>query len=200
MNIFINVATREKSIVLYNDASVVDLLTWNDSGKESEHVLPGIVRLLEKNNLRFENISAMTVVHGPGAFTGLRVVVSVVNTIQFVHSTISISALSVGEVYSTIDKANHEQYLFQIYPADAFLFARDGAFIQRIPEAELTENMCSHTAGEMITDICAIATIPSVKEWHVQDFQNLQEKSTLTQGILVPFYAKEPNITTRKKS
>lgn len=200
MNIFINGATREKSILLFDDTVILDQRIWTESGKESEHVLPGILSILEKNNVSCADLTHITVVHGPGAFTGLRVVVSVINTIQFVHTHIEVRALSVGELFSVVDNNQHNRYVFQIYPADMFMFGQEGEFLERVPEASIIEHAGENMAGEVLEDSISVDSIPVATQWEVETLQQIQKKATPTRGILIPFYAKEPNITTRKQS
>jgi|SRR3989344_794214 len=49
----------------------------------SQVLLPMIVKILEKNKLTFEDLTAVEVNCGPGSFTGTRVGVSVANALGF---------------------------------------------------------------------------------------------------------------------
>ncbi len=196
MKFFVNVATKQKSVILFDDVKLIDMVLWDDSGKESEHVLPGFTTLMERNSVGFDNIDSVIVVHGPGAFTGLRVAMSVVNTIHFVYPQIQLKTISVGETFSALTREVYEQYIFQIYPSDTFVFDRKGSFIERVSEYASTT---IGVAGEVLQEVSELAPIPSVKEWGIDDMQAIEKQATSTEGIIVAFYAKDPNITVRKQ-
>ena len=50
----------------------------------SQILLPLIVKILKKTGLKFSNLTAVEVNHGPGSFTGTRVGVAVANALGFV--------------------------------------------------------------------------------------------------------------------
>ena len=196
MKFFVNVATKQKSILLFDDHSILDSVCWSDSGKESEHVLPGIMKIMQKNSIDFTDLKSVVVVHGPGAFTGLRVAMSVINTIYFVFPHLELKVLSVGELFSAVTRKESERYIFQIYPSDTFVFDQQGGFLERVSQYELGNE---RTAGETILDIPGLYRIPGVESWDAEDMKVIEQNSTLCEGIIVPFYAKDPNITVRKQ-
>jgi tRNA threonylcarbamoyladenosine biosynthesis protein TsaB len=49
--------------------------------RKSQGVLPLLKRIIEENNLRLSDLTAVEVNTGPGSFTGLRVGVSIANTL-----------------------------------------------------------------------------------------------------------------------
>ncbi len=51
--------------------------------KGSQVLLPMIVKILSKNNLKFSDLTSIEVNPGPGSFTGTRVGVSVANALGF---------------------------------------------------------------------------------------------------------------------
>lgn len=70
------------TISLKKDGQVVKSLSeQNEYG--SQVLLPLIDRLLKTKNLKYENLDGIEVEIGPGSFTGLRVGVSVANTLGF---------------------------------------------------------------------------------------------------------------------
>lgn len=80
MNLYIDTSNSEKIIVGIDDKKYE-----TDARKEkAQKLLPFIDELLKSKNLKVEDISEIKVNTGPGSFTGLRVGVSVANTLGWV--------------------------------------------------------------------------------------------------------------------
>lgn len=80
MKLFIDTSSSEKIIVGIDGKKYE-----TDARKEkAQKLLPFIDELLKKKNLKVEDISEIKVNTGPGSFTGLRVGVSVANTLGWV--------------------------------------------------------------------------------------------------------------------
>lgn len=77
MKLFIDTSDREKIIVGIGEKK------FETDSKEgsSQKLLPFIENILEKEGKKIEDISEIEVATGPGSFTGLRVGVSVANTL-----------------------------------------------------------------------------------------------------------------------
>jgi len=61
-------------------------LVWIDSPKQnnqSENILKGIDRLLKGNKKSWKAIKGIVVVNGPGSFAGIRIALSVANTLAW---------------------------------------------------------------------------------------------------------------------
>jgi len=63
----------------------------------SEAALPVMEKLLKRNNLQIEQITEIKIKIGPGSFTGLRVGVTIANTLGFLLK-IPINGKKVGEL------------------------------------------------------------------------------------------------------
>lgn len=75
MILYINTISRDK-IILGLDGRKFEY----NSGQEKSQLLISLIEdLLNKNNLKFSDISSIKVEIGPGSFTGIRVGVSVAN-------------------------------------------------------------------------------------------------------------------------
>lgn len=81
----INTASSKTGIALFEVInSTVKILaknTWAAKNNEAEKLMPGIDKLLRKKKKTYEDLNQIYVVKGPGSFTGLRVGVTVANTI-----------------------------------------------------------------------------------------------------------------------
>lgn len=67
--------------ILKNGKKIGKIVERNKKG--SQKLLPGIVRILERNGIRFSNLSGIKVNTGPGSFTGTRVGVAIANALGF---------------------------------------------------------------------------------------------------------------------
>jgi tRNA threonylcarbamoyladenosine biosynthesis protein TsaB len=74
-----------------------DSLTEEATFLKSEAVLPTIEKILERNNLKIEEIEKVEVNKGPGSFTGLRVGVAIANALSFLLK-IPVNKKIVGEL------------------------------------------------------------------------------------------------------
>jgi tRNA threonylcarbamoyl adenosine modification protein YeaZ len=60
--------------------------SWNSKRDEAEKILPSIVTMLKKVKKRWEDVKEIMVITGPGPFTGLRVGVTIANTIAWTEN------------------------------------------------------------------------------------------------------------------
>lgn len=63
----------------------------------AQTTLPLIQKLLKKNNLKIDDVSEIIVEKGPGSFTGLRVGVSIANTLSF-SKAIKVNGKELGNI------------------------------------------------------------------------------------------------------
>lgn len=83
MTLYINTADQKIiEVALKKEGEVIDKLSdENEFG--SQVLLPLIEKLLGKNNLKFDDLTAIEVNEGPGSFTGLRVGAAVAQALGF---------------------------------------------------------------------------------------------------------------------
>ena len=83
MILYINTKDPKKvEVSLKKDRKVLETLT-EDREYGSQVLLPMIEKLLKNNNLGFKDLKGIEVKTGPGSFTGLRVGVSVANSLAY---------------------------------------------------------------------------------------------------------------------
>ena len=63
------------------------------NGHHQEHLLSEIERLLEETNSKLDEIDTVSPVIGPGSFTGIRLAVSTVKALTFVHKNMAIAPI-----------------------------------------------------------------------------------------------------------
>ncbi len=69
--------TSDWSSIALDEKCVV----WRGDRNQSKELLPKIEELLKKNKSSFDDLTGVMVVNGPGSYTGIRIGVSVANTI-----------------------------------------------------------------------------------------------------------------------
>jgi len=71
--------------------------------QKAQVVLPLLDELLKEHGLKLQNITAITVNPGPGSFTGLRVGVTIANTLGFLLH-VPINGKALGELIEPVYK------------------------------------------------------------------------------------------------
>jgi len=72
--------TSDWSSVALDDHEIV----WSGDRNQSRELLPKIEELMQRNNISFTDLTGIVVVNGPGSYTGIRIGVSVANTIGMI--------------------------------------------------------------------------------------------------------------------
>ncbi len=196
MQLLVNVATREKYVLYYDEAGVSWAHYWDTLGQESREVLAAVRKGEHELGIRMaKDVTQIVCISGPGPFTSLRVAVSVLNTILYVHPSIQGSVLTTGQLFSILDRHQHSGYLFQPYPSDYFFFDETGALLSR--ETNYSDGPVGRYAGQVLQG--DVDVVPDIQNSAISIFQSISDTAKKCEGLLIPFYAKEPNITTPKK-
>jgi len=207
----INTASSKTGIALFEvKNSVVKVLvknSWPAKNNEAEKLMPAIDQLLKKKKKTYEDLAQVYVIKGPGTFTGLRIGITVANTI---------SALVKAELIglTTFD------FLHTQTNNPILLFAgKGGVFLSEkiskkpelinLPELNgiLKKKKIVNISGDIIKE--QIAVLKGVKfEKLENDFaavmkniiaKNLKKKLYKPVKLVKPVYIKGPNISISKK-
>lgn len=73
----------QAEIGLYEDRNQLDYEVWQADRDLSLTILSKIKELLAKNQLEFQNLEGIVGFKGPGSFTGLRIGLTVANTLSY---------------------------------------------------------------------------------------------------------------------
>jgi len=73
----IDAATRMPSLALYDGECVVAEETWRSADGHTVELVPGLMRMLERQRVSPSELKGIAVALGPGSFTGLRIGLSV---------------------------------------------------------------------------------------------------------------------------
>jgi tRNA threonylcarbamoyladenosine biosynthesis protein TsaB len=71
----------EAELGLFEDEAQLDYISWLADRELSLTILQKITELLERNNFKFQQLEGIAGFLGPGSFTGLRIGLTVANTL-----------------------------------------------------------------------------------------------------------------------
>lgn len=100
-SLFIDTSSNKKTIVGLEIDGKNDVVEKESTAWKSQAVLPLITELLDKHALVLHDITAITVVPGPGSFTGLRVGVAIANTLGM-WLRIPVNGQKIGDIVEPI--------------------------------------------------------------------------------------------------
>lgn len=79
----INTASKESALALIQDDRVLGETAWDSNANESTKVIPGLQTLLKEANKTWKDLTHIFVVKGPGAYTSLRVGITIANSLAW---------------------------------------------------------------------------------------------------------------------
>ena len=185
--IALNTASKESALALLQDDRVLGEVTWLSNANESTKVLPGLEELLKNAGKTWEDLTHIFVIKGPGAYTSLRVGITIANGMAWTlkRPMLTTTIFELWEHRLSHD-ARQTPHLIAIAAGRDFyqipndptrytleqLTADKKPIYGEIPDAPKT----AHTFGQAV-----LAFLPQVKETdHVE-----------------PVYAQAPTITTK---
>ena len=81
--LFIDTHDKNVVIILYKNNNILDLNIENSNYGHSQITLPRIKQMLDKYNLKPQDLNTIAVVIGPGSFTGIRIGVTIAKTLAY---------------------------------------------------------------------------------------------------------------------
>jgi len=73
MLLAIDTSTQVVGVALYDGTQVISESVWTSRAYHTVELAPAIVNMMERSQVRFQDLSAVAVASGPGSFTGLRI-------------------------------------------------------------------------------------------------------------------------------
>ena len=101
----IDTTSKICSTAILEDEKVIDENTINNGLTHSENLMPLIVELLERNNIKLSEINLVAVCVGPGSFTGIRIGIATIKPMAEVYN-IPITAVTSLECLAVTNKAD----------------------------------------------------------------------------------------------
>ena len=84
MYLFVNSLTKNKKIIaLLKNGQIIRKITIPTKDNHSEKILEKLDELFKKSGKKMKNIKGIIVVNGPGSFVGIRIILSIVNTLAW---------------------------------------------------------------------------------------------------------------------
>lgn len=83
LTVAIHSAGSRTSVALFQAAKLLNEKTWKSRRDEAEKIMPELLKILKKAGKSWKDLRNVFVIEGPGPFTGLRVGVTVANTLAW---------------------------------------------------------------------------------------------------------------------
>ena len=135
ISLFLNTSSKMFNTALVKDNEIIDSIYENYGKDLSKEALYKISQLLDKNNIKPQDINEIICVRGPGSFTGLRIGVTIAKTMAYflnikLYSTSSLDVMATsvmgdiivplidarrGYVYGAIYDKNYNPILKESY-------------------------------------------------------------------------------------
>jgi tRNA threonylcarbamoyladenosine biosynthesis protein TsaB len=97
MKLYVDTSDREKVVVGIDGKR----FEANVQERRSQKILPFIIQAISKNGFKLQDITEIEVATGPGSFTGLRIGVSIANTLGWVLK-VPVNGKNVDEIVDVI--------------------------------------------------------------------------------------------------
>lgn len=119
MELFLDTTGNYLNIAMYNDGKLVENVHKESPRSQSEHIIPLINELCEKNNYTANDIKAVVITKGPGSYTGVRIAMTVAKVLcstkkipLYTVSTLQAMSLGVeGKVCALIDARSNRAFV-----------------------------------------------------------------------------------------
>lgn len=98
--LYLNTATKETTIALFEGSRVVGEERWPAENNESERLLPAVQKLLKDHEMEPENVGHLAVCVGPGGFTSVRIGISAANA-WAKGMGVPVTAVSIFDLFAT---------------------------------------------------------------------------------------------------
>jgi len=207
LTLSINTATSETSIALLKEGLLLSEKSWLSHNDEAEKLMPEIDSMFVSEGAGFSDLKKVVVISGPGSFTGLRVGITVANTISYLTGCELYGVETLPYLWTAVEQT----------PQTALLvFAgRGGVYFSKSPQDEpkivnledlnvrLKSEGITQVYGDITEDQKAILEGVEFKEVDIS-FGKISEK-LLAQDltpvkIIKPNYIKKPSITKSTKT
>lgn len=187
----INTASSSTSIALLQDGKLIAEKSWQSHNNEAEKLMPAIAELCDD----LTAIDQVIVISGPGSFTGLRVGVTVANTIAYLNKC---------DLYA-VDTFDY-WWAKEIPGENLLIFAgRKGVYVNKDGKTELTPLDEVKVEGPIFGDITKEqkeeigAEFIQTEETFGQTLEKIAAKNLKSVKMVRPNYIKNPEITKPKK-
>ncbi len=195
--LYINTATPQAAIALYEGDEVLSYKQWLSEQNESETLNPAVDTLLKEQGISPEDIDQLLVCVGPGGFTSARVGVSAVNAWAFALN-IPVAEVSAFDLYKDLYHSDECYLLVVANKAESWIKAPHGdPKWVNVEDLKLPQ---SFAFTGILNDEWKIF-LESKGGTFVDTKESIPylEGLTFSKKIIEPWYYKDPNITWSAK-
>jgi tRNA threonylcarbamoyl adenosine modification protein YeaZ len=187
--------------------------TWQAQNDEAERLMPAIDQLLTEGNLTYPDLDKILVIKGPGSFTGLRVGVTVANTIANLQQIDLFEADTFEYWWQKI--VNDKQANDTDGMALLIFAGKGGVYVsldnggaadaKMVDLPDLKKYLDDHNITKVFGDITEEQKEVAAREFidinkdFAQTVGELMQKDRTPVKLVKPTYIKKPSITQPKK-
>ena len=109
-------------LYLYEGTALKAEKTWQADRQLAHGLLGQLEDFLSEHGATFHDLTGLFVYRGPGSFTGLRIGITVMNTIAYAESIVIIGSEGDGwrdEAVARLKEGENDQIVLPLYGADA---------------------------------------------------------------------------------
>jgi len=130
------------SVALLEDHEILTKNVISESGKQSEFLVPEIEKILEQNQIWYQDLNLIAATKGPGSFTGVRIGLTTARTLKLATNLplILVNSCEViafkhrnksGKIFVTLDAAMDEFFCAE--------FLAENGKVKQVTELQLTK-------------------------------------------------------------
>ena len=103
ISIVLDTSNQYLVVALYKDGECLGKIQELGSQRQSENAIPYLQRLLDEHQLGLLDVDEAIITRGPGSYTGVRVAMTIVKTLNVIHP-LKVKAISSLKAYAGFDK------------------------------------------------------------------------------------------------
>jgi len=208
----VNTAGSSTNIALLKNGRFMSENSWQSNNDEAEKLMPAIAELLEKADAKFLQIEKVIVVSGPGSFTGLRVGVTVANTIAYLNKCELFAVDTFDYWWATSPRGevmegneNLASTALLVFAGSKGVYVNHDGKTETVNLFEVSDYLKNRGIEKVFGDITEEQKkeigmeFIETKETFGQTLEKIAQKPLKSVKIVKPNYIKQPDITKPKK-
>ena len=203
LTLAINTASLNSALALFKEGKVLQEISWNSQNNEAEKIMPEIDKMLQFNKLEYRDIEKVIVVKGPGSFTGLRVGITVGNTIAYLNNC-QLNSIDTFNYFWHSMNENASTALLVFAGSKGVYVSIPEEKVEVVPLEELNEYLNKKNIQKCFGDISESQkeqlkiTFTSLPLSFADYLMNVPSDGFTDEKIIKPNYVKDANITIGK--
>ncbi len=198
----LSTASSFTAIALFDGTELLAENSWVSNNDEAEKLMPAIADLLNSPKTSYSDLQKVIVVNGPGSFTGLRIGVSVANTIAYLTNA-KLYSLTTFDFWHTLTDL---PILIFAGKGGVYLSEKGNSEGDLINLPEINDTLAAKKISEYFGDITDEQKEAIAAKFTDLDFtfgeimkKAIAEAPLKEAQIVKPLYIKKPAITKSNK-